>query len=113
MNTGRLIAVFLRTHGHVCSFSELPSGARALFADSASAKTEVFYTTRDRHFFEFFETQNPTASYRGRIAFLQDRGRILTLLSARGGAGDIWESLALPTETLGQFALRSLSGRSS
>ena len=108
---------FLRNHCEPCGFTQLSQEVRGLFPSPGEGLLKAeFYVAdvRRRCFFEFFESlggvEGHRISYEGNIVLAQGE-EIITLLSCRGGAGDIWESFMLPADVVKYIAFRTRIGR--
>ena len=108
---------FLRNHCEPCGFAQLTQEVRGLFPSPGDGLLKAeFYVAdvRRRCFFEFFESTGadgaPEISHEGNIVLAQGE-ELITLLSCRGGAGDIWESFQLPVDRVKYVAFRTRVGR--
>lgn len=103
---------FLRCHAQSRKLEQLSRAAQSLFpSPDENLKSAAFYAAdeRRRYYFEFLDTAG--AGHVANIVLIPTRAKFITLLSNRGGTGDIWEAFLLPISRVEFIALRSKTGR--
>ena len=118
MPTMSLVVGYLRKHCEPCGFEQLTQEVCGLFPSPGKGLLNAeFYVAdaRKRYYFEFIEAAagasgGPAMSHQAAIVLIQG-DEVITLISCRGGAGDIWESFMLPVGKVANVAFRARAGR--
>ena len=109
-----LVVGYLRKHCEPCGFEQLTQEVCGLFPSPGKGLLNAeFYVAdaRKRYYFEFIEHECKMEEPAMAAIVLIQGDEVITLISCRGGAGDIWESFMLPVGKVAYVAFRARAGR--